>query len=781
MYVLAIVAVAITISSGFVYADHQPNHADNNGLVDRVELVEKVLEVERLTMQPSMNLLGTDYLPFDEGKLMSYLKVGENPITNATCYVSVLYPNMTYFINNQIMLDASNINGFEGLYYYDFIVPNTTGIYPVNSYCYYETTQQFYIPNTYVSNFTYVSGQLSDLANFDFDEAIIYEGGLFENSTPLFQNYYTTYDALLQNGSTHQSPDTNYAITDFTGVLSDLDFNTGIFFQDINESGVEGGELLLSLAFDEVSGTVANDGSVNNNDGTYIGTPNLTINGISNTGISFDRIDDSVTVPPINDYVIDMSTETGMFCVGYNSTAFMDNDDTIVFWRLGGNADGFELSERGGGSLRWRTDSSLDGAKTVETNFDFSSSNDFHTVCAYVTSTEFGVYVNGVLDVVNLQNQDGFIGDNTTTMYFGKHDDNTQYIQAELDEFCYVKGTSLNHTAIAQEYNSSLSCSGTFESSFQHEGVKITFDTVYDGISDYDLVLYTNDTSNNYEVRHYLNNTAVNTSDSKNLVIDGLTPSYSLDVTDYIINMQGLGNSSFRITDDVTVSFISEAYLERTVTNFTSIGTCVDKNCVVDFNITLPLGWDNGFLNDMRIFFNAREEGDASFNFSIYNTNTLSYDIFDSLGAEYEPLQFPINSSYVDVSNNIQLRISTEDFDENEQLYVENLETLLIYNGTVTYDLRGNNELVVSKGLNNFSIKIDDLGNANISVVPDLQLEQILLIIFFFILVFGGWFIPAGMLGLAYSFIYLDGLFTLIGAGICALILFAGWKKSQDN
>lgn len=115
------------------------NNSDN-GIPQRISLVEQVLlvnEVLEVTEQPAIDVTGTDYLPYDEGKLQVYLTVGDFPITTATCYASVLYPNMSYFIYSDLMLPA-NKTYFEGLYYLDFNVPNVTGVYPVNALCSYD-------------------------------------------------------------------------------------------------------------------------------------------------------------------------------------------------------------------------------------------------------------------------------------------------------------------------------------------------------------------------------------------------------------------------------------------------------------------------------------------------------------------------------------------------------------------------------------------------------------------------------------------------------------------
>ena len=171
-----LVMVALLLIPALVLGANNDSNSGGSGggLPDRVALVEKVLEVEHLTKQPQAEILGTDYLPNDEGKLQAYLKVGENPLENAVCYVSVLYPNMTYFIENQLMFDIAK-PFFEGLYYYDFVVPFTTGVYPVNAYCFYDAN----IIRDYVISYSITDydksppSLITDLNNLDNEVFII--------------------------------------------------------------------------------------------------------------------------------------------------------------------------------------------------------------------------------------------------------------------------------------------------------------------------------------------------------------------------------------------------------------------------------------------------------------------------------------------------------------------------------------------------------------------------------------------------------------------------------
>lgn len=98
--------------------------------------------VKRITEQPSLQVLGTDYLSFDNGKLMAYLTQGGYPVNNAFCSVSVLYPDMNLFIDDIAMFNVNQSN-FEGLYYLDFNVPNATGVYPVNAHCFYDVSPSY--------------------------------------------------------------------------------------------------------------------------------------------------------------------------------------------------------------------------------------------------------------------------------------------------------------------------------------------------------------------------------------------------------------------------------------------------------------------------------------------------------------------------------------------------------------------------------------------------------------------------------------------------------------
>ena len=138
---------------------------------------EFVKEVGAVTRQPNINVQGTNYLIADQGKIMVFLAVGAYPIDNAACYVNVLKPDMTFFIENDLMFHYNTTGSeFQGLYYYDFTVPNITGVFPVEAYCYYNSTEIIDYPDEFISNVTLLSGDVDDLQRFDDDQKMDFIG-----------------------------------------------------------------------------------------------------------------------------------------------------------------------------------------------------------------------------------------------------------------------------------------------------------------------------------------------------------------------------------------------------------------------------------------------------------------------------------------------------------------------------------------------------------------------------------------------------------------------------
>jgi len=99
-----------------------------NGTADINATVKNVLEV---TNQTSAELLGTEYVQGDDGRSFVQVLKGSSVINNADCKLTVYYPNSTKFLDQVNMTSL----GENGLYYYDFTVPDILGVYMAVVYC----------------------------------------------------------------------------------------------------------------------------------------------------------------------------------------------------------------------------------------------------------------------------------------------------------------------------------------------------------------------------------------------------------------------------------------------------------------------------------------------------------------------------------------------------------------------------------------------------------------------------------------------------------------------
>lgn len=97
--------------------------------------IEKVYE----EVKTKLNIFGTEYQAGDEGKLFLQLLVNNNPVTNASCFLTTFYPDNTKFLDDASMSLLPNSNA---VYYLDFTVPFEIGVYPTTVICYYTTNQE---------------------------------------------------------------------------------------------------------------------------------------------------------------------------------------------------------------------------------------------------------------------------------------------------------------------------------------------------------------------------------------------------------------------------------------------------------------------------------------------------------------------------------------------------------------------------------------------------------------------------------------------------------------
>lgn len=116
-----------------------------------------------------ISVYGTEYLINTDIKLWIQLLNSNKTIeNNGVCYITIIAPNNEILLSNAQM---ENLN-YEGIYYYDFSIPDTTGVYPTIAKCYYGSVEnKIFIKSTtdyYIINGTAVdTTPISDLYNID--------------------------------------------------------------------------------------------------------------------------------------------------------------------------------------------------------------------------------------------------------------------------------------------------------------------------------------------------------------------------------------------------------------------------------------------------------------------------------------------------------------------------------------------------------------------------------------------------------------------------------------
>lgn len=87
------------------------------------------------TPKAKMKVFGTEYVPGDEGRIfLQLLDENYEPIDNALCLLDLFYPDKSVWFYEAPMIW---LNVSKGLYYFDFIIPNITGVYMVTVQCFY--------------------------------------------------------------------------------------------------------------------------------------------------------------------------------------------------------------------------------------------------------------------------------------------------------------------------------------------------------------------------------------------------------------------------------------------------------------------------------------------------------------------------------------------------------------------------------------------------------------------------------------------------------------------
>lgn len=207
---------------------------------DFVDVVNRVDEL--LYQPPGMDFMGTYYEVLDYGKIFLQLVENDEAINNAVCDVTIYNPDNSVYLWRQTM---SYVPESAGLYYYDLIIPNVTGVYMLNAYCQY--LEYWY--DSVLTNFSsgqYVSGTLENLTSSDdtyvkfIEEEIspaewnLTVDFLFENVS--YDNFTTSYSVIIE-GHTTDSHEMNISIWDY---ISSTWYVLPNKLKDLGESSVIG-------------------------------------------------------------------------------------------------------------------------------------------------------------------------------------------------------------------------------------------------------------------------------------------------------------------------------------------------------------------------------------------------------------------------------------------------------------------------------------------------------------------------------------------------------------
>jgi hypothetical protein len=124
-----------TLPTGVYSTD---NYCDINGTKiysgDTFHVAEWAEDIQNISKSDvSINFFGTEYNPNEAGTIWLQLLRNYQPIDNSSCYITAYFPNKTKMLDSIIM---NYLSGSDGLYYYDFTVPSTVGVYMVSATCY---------------------------------------------------------------------------------------------------------------------------------------------------------------------------------------------------------------------------------------------------------------------------------------------------------------------------------------------------------------------------------------------------------------------------------------------------------------------------------------------------------------------------------------------------------------------------------------------------------------------------------------------------------------------
>jgi len=131
------------------------------GFPFRFRFGKRIYVHENVTKNAHIKVFGTEYIPNDEGRVfLQLLDQDYQPIDNGVCLLDLYYPDRTIWFREAPMLYQE---GSKGIYYFDFIVPNITGVYMVTVECLYVMNKQIDLADSFALQYgTVVDGDYTD-------------------------------------------------------------------------------------------------------------------------------------------------------------------------------------------------------------------------------------------------------------------------------------------------------------------------------------------------------------------------------------------------------------------------------------------------------------------------------------------------------------------------------------------------------------------------------------------------------------------------------------------
>jgi len=152
------------------------------------EIKCEIFETPFGSERKKLYIFGTEYEVGDEGRVFLQVLDGQQPVNNAICLLDLYYPNKTIWFNDASM---KYLEGSDGLYYFDLIIPEKTGIYMLTVKCLYVINYT----KDYVDSFTLevgkiVSGDYTETWREDFISHVIKEN-------PSLRFYYQFFNVSV--------------------------------------------------------------------------------------------------------------------------------------------------------------------------------------------------------------------------------------------------------------------------------------------------------------------------------------------------------------------------------------------------------------------------------------------------------------------------------------------------------------------------------------------------------------------------------------------------------